>query len=510
MSHEPLRHATAVVGEAVAGFEALAIVTPMSDKPTVYEFFSGGGLVRLGLGDAWHCVGAIDNDRNKIESYRANFGSDGLMHDDIRNLNPCGVPDVLGLAWSSFPCTNVSVAGSRTGLDGESSGAFWPFWSLVQRLVAEGRAPGVIALENVRNLLVSGDGRDCAAVIGAMTAAGYNVGVLLVDARLWVPQSRKRVFIIGVRRDVPIPKGMVLAGPKTPFHTSDVVRMHAGLPASIRRNWVWWNLPVPGHRQQSLSDILDPDEPTQPWHTAEETAELVATMGPRDLDRLSTAKASGQRTTGTIYVRSRVDVTGRRRRANTRFDGLASCLVMPNGAASSQLILVVEDDLVRTRFMTGREGARLMGIPPTYRLPKGYNATFQLLGDGVAVPVVRHLSEHLLEPLAAAVLSWRPRTERFATAVDEAEARSPKPSRSVKVSERSGLKGSTIGTTLYLKPDESKRVRKLALNLDISLHDLILTGLDRLLAENGQRPVSRYERISKVVQPSKTLPDKRR
>jgi DNA (cytosine-5)-methyltransferase 1 len=400
------------------------------------------------------------------------------------------------------------VAGNRNGLDGEASGAFWPCWSIIQRLVNEGRAPGVIALENVRNLLVSGDGRDCSAVLGAMTAAGYTVGVLLIDARLWVPQSRKRVFIVGIRRDVPIPREMVLAEPTAPFHTSDLVRMQAGLPVSVRKHWVWWNLPVPAHRNQSLADILDPDAPTQSWHTAEETAELVATMGPHDLDRLRAAKASGQRTTGTIYVRSRVDVTGRRRRANTRFDGLASCLVMPTGAASSQLILVVENDLVRTRFMTGQEGARLMGIPQTYKLPKGYNATFQLLGDGVVVPVVRHLSEHLLEPLAAAVGSWRPRTEDPAEATDEAEARSPKPSRSVKLSERPGLKGTTVGTTLYLKPEESKRVRMLALTLDLSLHDLILTGLDRMLAENGQRPVSRYERVSKVVQPSKTLPDK--
>jgi DNA (cytosine-5)-methyltransferase 1 len=476
----------------------------------VYEFFSGGGLVRLGLGDAWRFVGAIDHDRNKTESYRTNFGPDGLLHDDIRNLGPGGIPGLIDLAWSSFPCTNISVAGNRNGLDGEASGAFWPCWSIIQRLVDEGRAPGVIAIENVRNLLVSGDGRDCAAVIGAMTAAGYNAGVLLVDARLWVPQSRKRIFIVGVRRDVPIPKGMILAGPTAPFHTSDLVRMHSKLPASVRRHWVWWNLPVPAHREQSLADILDPDAPTQSWHTAEETAELVATMGPHDLDRLGAAKASGQRTTGTIYVRSRVDVTGRRRRANTRFDGLASCLVMPNGAASSQLILVVENDLVRTRFMTGREGARLMGIPETYRLPKGYNATFQLLGDGVVVPVVRHLSEHLLEPLATAVCSWRPRTEVSAAATAVTGAKPPKPSRSVKLSERPGLKGTTVGTTLYLKPEESKRVRMLALTLDLSLHDLILTGLDRLLAENGQRPVSRYERITKSGKSLKSASGKSR
>jgi DNA (cytosine-5)-methyltransferase 1 len=479
--------------------EAAAIDILPADRLTVFEFFSGGGLVRLGLGDSWRHVGAIDNDRNKVESYRTNFGPDGLIHDDIRNLKPDAIPGTLDLAWASFPCTNVSVAGNRTGLDGEASGAFWPCWSIIQRLVDQGRAPGVIAIENVRNLLVSGGGRDCAAILGAMVAAGYSVGALLVDARLCVPQSRKRLFIIGVRADVPMPIGSVLAGPSAPFHTTDLIRMHADLPASVRKRWVWWNLPVPEKRDRDLGDILDPDESGTAWHTEAETADLVSTMGPHDLDRVRDARASGERKIGTIYVRSRTDVTGRRRRANTRFDGLASCLVMPNGAASSQMILVVENDLIRTRFMTGREGARLMGVPPTYRLPRGYNATFELLGDGVVVPVVTHLSQHLLEPLAATVRSLRPRTESVTAVPEIIESKSSGPSRSIKTLERSGIKGSTVGTTVYLKPEESKRLRRLALELDLSLHDLLLTGLDRLLAENGQRPVSRYERAAKTV-----------
>ena len=485
---------TAVSVPEISTAELLA-----ADRLTAFEFFSGGGLVRLGLGDGWRHVGAIDNDRNKVESYRTNFGPDGLVHDDIRNLKPDAIPGILDLAWASFPCTNVSVAGNRTGLDGEASGAFWPCWSIIQRLVDQGRAPGVIAIENVRNLLVSGGGRDCSAILGAMVAAGYTVGALLVDARLWVPQSRKRLFIIGVRADVPIPKASVLAGPSAPFHTTDLIRMQADLPASVRKRWVWWNLLVPAVRDRDLADILDPEASGRAWHTEAETADLVSTMGPNDLDRVRDAQASGERRIGTIYVRSRIDVTGRRRRANTRFDGLASCLVMPNGAASSQIILAVENDLIRTRFMSGREGARLMGIPPTYRLPRGYNATFQLLGDGVVVPVVAHLSQHLLEPLAAAVRSLRPRTEAIATASAIMENETPKPSRSIKIMERSGIKGSTVGTTVYLKPEESKRVRRLALELDLSLHDLLLTGLDRLLAENGQRPVSRYERVTKTA-----------
>ena len=58
--------------------------------------------------------------------------------------------------------------------------------------------------------------------------------------------------------------------------------------------------------------------------------------------------------------------------------------------------------------------------------------------------------------------------------------------------ETGGLKAATVGTTLYLLPQESKRLKRLALDLDLSLHELMLTGLDRVLAVHGQPPVRRY------------------
>jgi hypothetical protein len=55
-----------------------------------------------------------------------------------------------------------------------------------------------------------------------------------------------------------------------------------------------------------------------------------------------------------------------------------------------------------------------------------------------------------------------------------------------------GIKAATVGTTVYLLPAEHKRVRRLALDLDASVHELLLLGLDRLLAERGEPPVRRY------------------
>jgi hypothetical protein len=58
---------------------------------------------------------------------------------------------------------------------------------------------------------------------------------------------------------------------------------------------------------------------------------------------------------------------------------------------------------------------------------------------------------------------------------------------------RVGIKAATIGTTVYLLPSEHKRVKQLALDLDVaSVHELLLLGLDKLLAEQGRAPITRY------------------
>lgn len=55
-----------------------------------------------------------------------------------------------------------------------------------------------------------------------------------------------------------------------------------------------------------------------------------------------------------------------------------------------------------------------------------------------------------------------------------------------------GLKASTVGTTLYLLPDESRRLKHLAVDLGLSVHELLLIGIDKVLAEHGQPPIRRY------------------
>ncbi|WP_426991898.1 DNA cytosine methyltransferase [Methylomonas sp. CM2] len=85
-----------------------------------------------------------------------------------------------------------------------------------------------------------------------------------------------------------------------------------------------------------------------------------------------------------------------------RFDDIAGCLRTPAGGSSRQLILVVNGKKVKSRLISSRETARLMGLPDSYILPEKYNEAYHLTGDGVAVPVVRHLAENIFEAIIKA------------------------------------------------------------------------------------------------------------
>jgi DNA (cytosine-5)-methyltransferase 1 len=88
-------------------------------------------------------------------------------------------------------------------------------------------------------------------------------------------------------------------------------------------------------------------------------------------------------------------------RAEVRFDQVSGCLRTPVGGSSRQVIVLVEGKRIRSRLLSPREAARLMGVPEDYPLPANYNDAYHLFGDGLAVPVVSWLEKHLLQPMAS-------------------------------------------------------------------------------------------------------------
>jgi DNA (cytosine-5)-methyltransferase 1 len=181
------------------------------------------------------------------------------------------------------------------------------------------------------------------------------------------------------------------------WHPKGLLAAYAKLPQSIKERWIWWRLPAPTGRVKALSEIVETSPNDVRWHDQEETDKLISLMSTLHLQKLEIAQKSGQFTVGAVYRRTRQSPSGDKvQRAEVRFDQTAGCLRTPAGGSSRQILLFVDGLTVRTRLISARETARLMGLPDSYTLPARYNEAYHLTGDGVAVPVVGHLSKHLL------------------------------------------------------------------------------------------------------------------
>ncbi len=371
----------------------------MSARPfTFYEFFAGGGMARAGLGAGWECLFANDFDRVKAETYRANWG-DGHFHEgDVHALTPADLPlpkhgGQADLAWASSPCQDFSLAGLRKGLsEGSRSSAFWGFWTLMKGLNAEGRAPRLIVIENVVGLLTSHGGADFTALCRALADEGYGFGALEIDAVAFVPQSRPRLFVIATRRPP------ALQPPTQETHGRRVCDAYARLPPALQSRWVSWEPPKAAAAQTSLEGLLDSSDAVR-WHGPALTDRLLRQLSPLQRERLRLERVKGEPRIGMAFRRTRTEDGVRVQRAEVRFDGIAGCLRTPGGGSSRQFLIEVNGAATRSRALSAREGARLMGLPDGYILPKGETAALKVIGDGVAVPVVAALSRALLTPL---------------------------------------------------------------------------------------------------------------
>ncbi len=389
---------------------------PISQDTNVsfYEFFAGGGLARKGMGNGWKCLFANDICPKKGKIYRRNFNGASELHiADIHHISTDMIPGRASLAWASFPCQDLSLAGPKpkSGLSAKRSGTFWPFWKLMNQIEDEGRGAPVIVLENVAGLLTSNKGKDFVALIKVITARNYNVGALVVDAEKFVPQSRPRLFIIAVKPFLPVPGHIIGKEPDTPWTPNNLRQAYCNLPNSIKKKWLWWRLPAPPEPRPELNSVIDAKPIGVKWHTAAETRRILSLMTDRNLEKVKNAQKTGRIEIGTVYKRTR-KVNGKSvQRAEVRFDGVSGCLRTPVGGSSRQIILVANGASVRSRLLSPREAARLMGLGDDYVLPDKYNDAYHIMGDAVVVPVVRWIGEHILRPICHVNFSETGRTK---------------------------------------------------------------------------------------------------
>lgn len=364
----------------------------MTTKRTVAEFFAGIGLMRLGLEQAgWHVVWANDIDEDKHNMYRGHFldGSEHFNLGDVHALDPRDIPPVA-LATASFPCNDLSLAGARLGLAGRHSSAFWGFIEAVKGMSPH---PPLILLENVAGFLTSRNGNDFRDACLALNDLGYSVDAFFINASLFVPQSRQRMFLVGKQAAPKIPRVT-----ETPSFCQSQVRPPAlanFILCHPEINWRIRSLPHIARAKTCLEDIIEKvPENSAYWWSAERAEYLLNQMSEKHKTIAYNMIKGNAISYGTVFRRVRRG----RSMAELRTDGVAGCLRTPRGGSGRQILFIAGRGRYSVRLLTALECARLMGADE-FRITVSLNKALFGFGDAVCVPVIRWIAENYLTPV---------------------------------------------------------------------------------------------------------------
>jgi DNA (cytosine-5)-methyltransferase 1 len=383
----------------------------MNGHKTAAEFFAGIGLMRMGLEQAgWNVVWANDIDEDKMRMYRGHYADDGAHFHlgDVHALSPDEIPSVA-LATASFPCNDLSLAGARRGLAGQQSGAFWGFIDAIKGM--GNRRPPLVMLENVAGFLTSHEGHDFQDACLALNDLGYAVDAFMIDAALFVPQSRVRMFLIGKRE-----KRKSMRVEETPSFYESQCRPHALADFILCHpdiRWALQDLPHIHKRETGLADILE-DLPANSlcWWSKDRAEYLLNQMSAKHRATADKMIAGKKTSYGTVFRRVRHG----RSMAELRTDTIAGCLRTPRGGSGRQILFAAGKGRYAVRLLTPRECGRLMGADD-FKITVPLNQALFGFGDAVCVPVIRWIAENYLTPAWEQLHARDHTEERYANAI---------------------------------------------------------------------------------------------
>lgn len=344
----------------------------------MHEFFAGSGLVSYGLSGMFDSVWANDISEQKAAVYASNFGLEHFVLGDIKDIRGSNLP-FAHLSWASFPCQDLSLAGSLGGIHASRSGLVWEWLRVLEELQEK---PRLLLLENVTGLLSTNNGDNYRVLHNALVEHGYDCGAIVLNASHFVPQSRPRVFVIAVKQGYKIPKELTGTGPCW-LHNKAATDLGRSLS-----NWIWWKTEKPPHRHSALKDIIDFD-------TAFDKDDVLKLLPEKQREKLNEKE--------TVYATGYRRTRNGKQQLELRCDGIAGCLRTPEGGSSKQYLIVKQNGEVHARLLTVREAARLMGAPDSFVLPGTYNDGYKAMGDAVAMPVAQFIGERFLAIIAEAI-----------------------------------------------------------------------------------------------------------
>lgn len=210
----------------------------------VVSFFAGAGGLDLGFTQAgFDVIWANEYDKEIWETYEKNHKNTVLDKRSIVNINENEVPECDGIIGGP-PCQSWSEAGARRGIYDKRGQLFFDFIRILKS-----KKPKFFLAENVSGMLVPRHKEALENIKKMFTEAGYNLSFQLLNASNYnVPQDRKRVFFIGIRKDI----GFKFQFPtetflKIPLHEAIGDLKEGVLPALEKNKTNGKNCIIPNH-----------------------------------------------------------------------------------------------------------------------------------------------------------------------------------------------------------------------------------------------------------------------
>jgi DNA (cytosine-5)-methyltransferase 1 len=169
------------------------------EKPKILSLFSGAGGLDLGFRNAdFDICYSVENDKCTFQTYRYNFPKTKHLEDSIINIKKEHITQKIDGIIGGPPCQSWSEAGAQRGINDPRGKLFYEYVRIIDLF-----KPKFFLAENVQGLLFTKHSKSFNNIIKKFSNLNYKVDFQLLDAvNFDVPQNRKRVFIIGIRKDL--------------------------------------------------------------------------------------------------------------------------------------------------------------------------------------------------------------------------------------------------------------------------------------------------------------------
>jgi len=168
-------------------------------KPKILSLFSGAGGLDLGFRNAgFDICYSVENDKCTFQTYKYNFPQTKHLENSIVNIRKEHIEEKIDGIIGGPPCQSWSEAGAQRGINDPRGKLFYEYVRIIDLF-----KPKFFLAENVQGLLFTKHSNSFGNIIKKFSKLNYNVVFQLLDAvNFNVPQNRKRVFIIGIRKDI--------------------------------------------------------------------------------------------------------------------------------------------------------------------------------------------------------------------------------------------------------------------------------------------------------------------